>query len=58
MCSGGHCFEDFVFHPGVEVLLDMSAMNAVAYDEKYGAFSVGPGARLLDVSSLSSWGGA
>ncbi|WP_316527829.1 FAD-binding oxidoreductase [Kitasatospora brasiliensis] len=56
--SGGHCFEDFVFHSEVEALIDMSAMNAVGYDEEHHAFSVGPGARLLDVyeALFLGWG--
>jgi FAD/FMN-containing dehydrogenase len=47
--SGGHCYEDFVCNPGTRVLLDMSAMAGVGYDEAADAFAVGPGATLLDV---------
>ncbi|WP_245982029.1 FAD-dependent oxidoreductase [Mycetocola tolaasinivorans] len=47
--SGGHCFVDFVCHPDVEVILDLSTMVGVDYDERMRAFVVEPGARLLHV---------
>lgn len=47
--GGGHCFEDFVCHPDVEVIVDTGPMNQVRYDERMKAFEVGPGARLLNV---------
>ncbi|WP_158895071.1 FAD-binding oxidoreductase [Amycolatopsis anabasis] len=46
--SGGHCFEDFVFHPDVRVLLDLSGMDTVYFDDEHRAFAVEAGARLLD----------
>ncbi|MFI6284425.1 hypothetical protein ACIBCM_06650 [Streptomyces sp. NPDC051018] len=30
--SGGHCFEDFVDHPEVRTVIDLSAMRDVYYD--------------------------
>lgn len=54
--GGGHCFEDFACHPDVEVLLDTSLLDTVEYDERMGAFVVGPGARLLHVYERLSTG--
>lgn len=54
--GGGHCFEDFACHPEVEVLIDTSLLDAVGYDERVGAFEVGPGARLLHVYERLSTG--
>jgi FAD/FMN-containing dehydrogenase len=47
--SGGHCFADFVCNPDVEVILDFSEMTEVGYDAERLAFTVEPGARLLNV---------
>ncbi|MER7045160.1 FAD-binding protein [Streptomyces jumonjinensis] len=47
--SGGHCFEDFVDHPGVRTLIDMSRMRAVFYDPVRHAFAVEAGATLGEV---------
>ncbi|WP_370936491.1 FAD-binding oxidoreductase [Amycolatopsis sp. cg13] len=45
--SGGHCFEDFVHHEGVDEILDLSGLSEVDYAD--GLYSVGAGARLQDV---------
>lgn len=45
--SGGHCYADFVFHPDVDVVIDMTAMDAVYFDEERQAFAVESGATLL-----------
>lgn len=47
--SGGHCFEDFVYNPSVQVVVDMSELNEVYFDRARNAFTVEAGARLLDV---------
>lgn len=47
--SGGHCFENFVCNPDVEVILDLSEMNGVSYDPARRAFVIEAGARLLNV---------
>lgn len=47
--SGGHCYEDFVFNPAVQVVIDMSAMNAVYFDPMRNAVAVEAGATLLRV---------
>ncbi|MFD8705587.1 FAD-binding oxidoreductase [Kitasatospora sp. NPDC059648] len=47
--SGGHCYEDFVFNPAIELVVDVSGMNRVSYDPGHRAFAVEAGARLLDV---------
>ncbi|AVT38614.1 FAD-binding oxidoreductase [Plantactinospora sp. BB1] len=56
--SGGHCLEDFVFNPDVQVVLDLSEMNRVYFDAARGAFAVEPGATLIDVYELldTAWG--
>ncbi|MEV0600210.1 FAD-binding protein [Streptomyces sp. NPDC050315] len=47
--SGGHCYEDFVYNPDVETVIDMSEMRAVYYDEGRSAFVVEAGASLFEV---------
>ncbi|MFC8845620.1 MULTISPECIES: FAD-binding oxidoreductase [unclassified Micromonospora] len=47
--SGGHCFSDFVCNPDVEVILDLSEMTDISYDPGRRAFSVQPGARLMNI---------
>ncbi|TCK65847.1 FAD-binding protein [Curtobacterium sp. PhB136] len=56
--SGGHCFADFVCNPEIEVILDLSTMTDVYYDQKMRAFAVEPGARLLNVYEklFKGWG--
>jgi len=56
--SGGHCFADFTCRGDVEVLLDCSQMNEVTFDQSMGAFSVQPGARLMNVyeALYKGWG--
>ena len=56
--SGGHCFADFVCNPDVEVILDFSEMTEVGYDAERLAFTVEPGARLLNVyeALYKGWG--
>ncbi|RKN38346.1 FAD-binding oxidoreductase [Streptomyces hoynatensis] len=47
--SGGHCFEDFVDNPEVRMIIDMSGMTNVYYDEERRAFAVETGATLSEV---------
>jgi hypothetical protein len=56
--GGGHCFEDFVYHPEVQVVIDMSRMDRVYWDPAMGAFAVEGGALLLDVYDrlFKEWG--
>ncbi|MFE0105827.1 FAD-binding oxidoreductase [Streptomyces sp. NPDC059009] len=56
--SGGHCWEEFTFHPDVDVVIDMTRMNRVFYDPAQRAFAVEPGAHLIDVYELlyRTWG--
>ncbi|MFI5706766.1 FAD-binding protein [Kribbella sp. NPDC051620] len=54
--GGGHCFEDFVDHGEVEVLLDMSQYDEVTFDERYNAFSIGAGATLETVYKALFYG--
>ncbi|MEU5840021.1 BBE domain-containing protein [Streptomyces diacarni] len=56
--SGGGCFEDFVDNPEIEVVLDLSTLDEVTYDEERRAFAIQPGAILLNVydTLLHRWG--
>ncbi|MCW5253293.1 FAD-binding oxidoreductase [Streptomyces sp. SHP 1-2] len=56
--SGGHCYEEFVYNADVEVVVDMSEMNAVYFDPDRNAFAVEPGATLGDVYDrlFRGWG--
>jgi aclacinomycin oxidase len=56
--SGGHCSEDFTATPDVEVLVDLSEMDEVAYDESRRAFVVQSGATLGHVyrALFKGWG--
>ncbi|MFC4852904.1 FAD-binding oxidoreductase [Actinophytocola glycyrrhizae] len=56
--SGGHCLEDFVYNPAVQVVLDLSTMNRIGFDQDRDAFAVEPGATLLEVYEklYSLWG--
>lgn len=56
--SGGHCFENFTADPAVRMLLDLSPMDAVGFDERHGAFAVQPGATLGHVyrTLFKGWG--
>ncbi|HEX8869765.1 MAG TPA: FAD-binding protein [Lentzea sp.] len=47
--GGGHCFEDFVFSPDHPVIVHMGSMTDVGFDARRGVYSVGGGARLLNV---------
>ncbi|GAB1644484.1 FAD-binding oxidoreductase [Krasilnikovia sp. MM14-A1259] len=47
--SGGHCYADFVYHQASKVILDLSAMVGIAYDQNRNAFAVQPGAILGEV---------
>ncbi|MET8975808.1 FAD-binding protein [Streptomyces sp. NPDC004539] len=44
--SGGHCYEDFTTSQDIAVVLDLSRMDDISYDESRRAFSVRPGAAL------------
>ncbi len=56
--SGGHCFEDFVFNPSVQVVLDVSKLNGVYFDAARNAIAVESGATLLTVYEMlyQVWG--
>lgn len=55
--GGGHCFSDFVCNPEIEVVLDVSQMTRVYYDQVRKAFAVEAGARLINVyeSLFKGW---
>ncbi|MEU0372631.1 FAD-binding protein [Streptomyces sp. NPDC006283] len=56
--SGGHCYENVVGDPAVQLVIDLAAMNAVTYDPRRRAFMVEAGAQLIDVykSLYYGWG--
>jgi hypothetical protein len=45
--SSGHCYEDFVHHPDVRIILDMSGMQEIAYDPRLNAVAIEPGVTNL-----------
>ncbi|SDC23741.1 FAD-binding oxidoreductase [Actinokineospora iranica] len=47
--SGGHCQENFVGDPAVDVVLDLGELRAVYYDPSRRAFVIEPGATLQEV---------
>lgn len=47
--SGGHCLEDWVDDPAVQVIIDMSGMTQVYFDPARDAFAVEAGALLGEV---------
>ncbi|QNE21182.1 FAD-binding oxidoreductase [Kribbella qitaiheensis] len=55
--GGGHCFSDFVCNPEIEVVLDVSQLTRVYYDQVRRAFAVEAGARLMNVyeSLFKGW---
>ncbi|QQZ19400.1 FAD-binding oxidoreductase (plasmid) [Rhodococcus sp. 21391] len=56
--SGGHCYEDFVYNAETQVVIDLSGMESVGFDEKRDAFYVEPGATVLNVveTLYRKWG--
>ncbi|RJO70073.1 FAD-binding protein [Nocardia panacis] len=44
--SGGHCGEDFVAAPDVEVIIDLSPMSRVGFDPRRNSFFIEPGASI------------
>lgn len=56
--GGGHCYEDFVYNPYVQVVVEMTEMKKVYFDAEYEAFVVEAGATLLEVyeSLYRLWG--
>jgi FAD binding domain/Berberine and berberine like len=56
--SGGHCLEGFVSDPAVKVILDVSPMKRVYYDEKMAAVAVEAGATVGETFSAlhQKWG--
>ncbi|MFE7135312.1 FAD-binding protein [Streptomyces sp. NPDC057638] len=56
--SAGHCYEDFTSNSQVRVLIDVSAMQSVTFDNARRAFAIEPGARLGGVyqTLFQNWG--
>ncbi|GAA1369734.1 FAD-binding protein [Catellatospora chokoriensis] len=56
--GGGHCYEGFVADPEVSLLLDLSGLASVEWDEARGAFAIGAGATLGAVyrTLFKNWG--
>jgi hypothetical protein len=47
--GGGHGYEDWIYNPQVQTVIDMNLMRRVYYDPVRKAFAVEAGASLLDV---------
>lgn len=56
--SGGHCFDNLVDDPAVQMLIDVSEMKDVRYDPEFKAIAVGAGATLgqLYRTLFLNWG--
>src|SRR3954451_24672460 len=56
--SGGHCLEGFVSDPTVKVIVDVSPMKQIAFDDARGAISVEAGATVGETfqSLAERWG--
>jgi len=56
--TGGHCLEGFVSDPEVRVIIDVSPMKRVYYDDKMRAIAVEAGATVGDTfrALFESWG--
>ena len=56
--GGGHCLENFVSNPDVEVVIDISAMKGVRYDEERNAIEVTAGTTLGEMQEAlyHNWG--
>ncbi len=56
--SGGHCLEGFVSDPDVRVIIDVSPMKRIYYDEKMRAIAVEAGATVGDTFRVLAdrWG--
>jgi len=56
--SGGHCLEGFVSDPAVRVIIDVSPMKRVYYDEKRRAVAVEAGATVGETfrALFETWG--
>ncbi|PPK98057.1 FAD/FMN-containing dehydrogenase [Kineococcus xinjiangensis] len=47
--GGGHGYEDWIYNPEVQVVIDMGHLRKVTYDPKRRAFAVEAGANLIEV---------
>jgi aclacinomycin oxidase len=56
--SGGHCYEDFVADPAVQVVVDTSEMHDVYFDDLHQAFVIEAGSTLGDAyrALYKGWG--
>lgn len=56
--SGGHCLENFVSDPGIQVIIDVSPMKRVYYDSEMYAVAVEAGATVGETfrALFETWG--
>ena len=56
--SSGHCFEDFIFNPDVQIVVDMSQMDRIYFDPARNAVAVESGATMLRTyeTMYKDWG--
>src|SRR5580765_7861217 len=56
--GGGHCLENFVANPEVKVIIDISMIKGVRFDEKYNCFEVTAGETVGEMLEklYNGWG--
>ena len=56
--GGGHCLENFVSNPNVNLIIDISRMRGVRYDDSMNAIEVSAGTTLGEMQEIlyTNWG--
>ena len=56
--GGGHCLENFVSNPDVDLIIDISRMKGVRYDDSMNAIEVSAGTTLGETQEIlyNKWG--
>ena len=56
--GGGHCLENFVSNPDVNLIIDISRMKGVRYDDSMNAIEVSAGTTLGEMQEIlyNKWG--
>jgi FAD/FMN-containing dehydrogenase len=52
--GGGHCLENFVSNPDVEIVIDISPMKGICFDEDRNAIKVKAGTTLGEMQEAST----
>jgi hypothetical protein len=53
--SGGHCYEDFVFNPATQAIIDLSLLKEVGYDADRGVYFAQAGGTTWDLYRGLLW---